>query len=148
MMLRTTLSFLFAILLVGQAVAATPEEKVTLAVETFYKSYLKDVNDFIDRTDRSKKQPSGPETWKPFLTKNCYAAYRNVLKTPDLDYDPLLQSNNVPEAFAVKNVRLEGPTAWVSAKYVGYVDTTSPLELRLKEVDGKWLIDAIGDLNR
>jgi len=27
---------------------------------------------------------------------------------------------------------------------VGYVDTTPPLELR----DGKWLIDAIGDLNK
>jgi hypothetical protein len=148
MMLRTTLSFLFVILLAGQALAATPEEQVTQAVETFYKAYLKDVNDFIERTDRSKKDPAGPETWKPYLTKKCYAAYQKVLKTPDLDYDPLLQSNNVPEAFAVRKVRLDGATAWAFAKYVGYIETTPPLELRLKEVDGKWLIDAIGTLNK
>lgn len=148
MIFRTTLSFLFVILLAGHTLAATAEEQVTQAVEGFYKTYLKEVNDFIERTDRSKKDPAGPETWRPYLTKKCYAAYQKVLKTPDLDYDPLLQSNNVPEAFAVKKVRLDGETAWVSAKYVGYVDTTPPLELRLKKVDGKWLVDAIGELNK
>lgn len=147
-MLRATLTLLFAILLAGHALAAAANEQVVLAVESFYKPYLKSVNDFIERTDRSKKGPAGPETWKPYLTKNCYAAYRKVLKQKDLDYDPLLQSNNVPEAFAVKKVQVEGETAWVSAKYVGYVDTTPLLELRLKSVDGKWLIDAIGELNK
>jgi len=147
-MLRATLTFLFAILLAGHALAAASNEQVIHAVENFYKPYLKDVNDFIERTDRSKKEPDGPETWKPYLTQNCYAAYRKVLKQKDLDYDPLLQSNNVPEAFAVKKVKVEGETAWVWAKYVGYVDTTPLLELRLKRVDGKWLIDAIGELNK
>jgi hypothetical protein len=148
MILRTALSFLFAILLGGQVLAATPEEQVTQAVDTFFTAYLKDVNGFIERTDRSKGKPAGPEAWKPYLTKKCYAAYLKVLKIPDLDYDPLLQSNNVPDAFEVKKVRVEGDTAWASAKYVGYVETTPLLELRLKEEKGKWLIDAIRDLNK
>lgn len=148
MIFRTTLSFLFVILLAGHTLAAASNELVIHAVESFYKPYLKDVNAFIERTDRSKKGPAGPETWKPYLTKNCYAAYRKVLKQKDLDYDPLLQSNNVPEALAIQKVRFEDGTALVSAKYVGYVDTAPLLELRLVKVDGKWLIDAIGELNK
>lgn len=45
--------------------------------------------------------------------------------------------NNIPDAFAVKKVRLDGDTAYASAKYVGYADVTPLLELRPKEIDGK-----------
>jgi len=148
MLLRSALSMVFVIFLGGQLLAVMPDEQATQAVESFYKAYLKDVNDFIERPDRAKNQPAGPEKWRPYLTKKCYAAYLKLHKNPELDYDPLLQSNNVPDAFAVTNVRMDHDTAYVSAKYVGYVDTTPPLQLRLKQVDGKWLIDAVGDLNR
>jgi hypothetical protein len=145
-LLRSVLAMVGVIALGGPIFAASPDAQVTQAVEGFYTAYLKERNAFLE--GRAKKESAGPEKWQPHLTKNCYAAYLRLRKNPELDYDPLLQSNNVPEGFAVQKVRVDDDTAYVSAKYVGYVDTTPLLDLRLKRVDGQWLIDAIGGLNK
>lgn len=159
MLTRLTLLLLLSTLGIATAGEASLDA-AKQTVETFYRQYLADTNAFIERTDR-KTKPTPDIHWKPWFTKECWAAYQKVKKTPDLDYDPILQSNDVPTALKVEKIRAinpadeitksgkpQEPAALARLKYIGYVESTPLLEVRLKQHDGQWLIDAIGDLNK
>jgi len=130
---------------VTRAAESFDEKSANNAVVNFYVVYLTKVNDSFEQ--RTGGVPP-PKTWAIYFTNRLFTAYLKVLKTPDLDYDPILQSNNVPDGMTPIKTRVKGDTAWVSAKYAGYIKTTKPLELRLKKYDDRWLLDAIGPLNR
>lgn len=146
---RKTYFFLLAVLfsLSGAIAGIQDEDEVKKAVAAFYTPYIHDVLAFIDKESRVEPRDEMAK-WSPHFTPELLKAYKKILKIPDLDYDPLLQSNNVPDAFEVKKVKIDGMTAHASLRYVGYIDTTPPLEVRLKQKDGKWLIDAIGAMNK
>lgn len=58
-LLPSVFSLVIVILCCGQVLGVTPDAQVTQAVEGFYKSYLKNVNDFIEGSDRSKTALAG-----------------------------------------------------------------------------------------
>lgn len=129
--------------------AGTEEEAVTQTVEGFYKVYIADVNVFMNAPAGKRPKQGKPAAfkWSRSFTKEFLRAYRKVSADPGLDYDPILQSNNVPDALKAKRVRVESAIAYADLEYVGYAPETPLLEVRLKKQNGKWLIDGLGSLN-
>lgn len=127
------------------------ERLIKQAVESFYKSYIADVSAYLDSpTARTRHvDPSSfVLTRSRYFTKEFLQVYKKLVKDPDLDHDPIVQSNDIPNELRTTQVRLKGSTAYVYMEYVGYPSDTPLLEVRLKKRNGKWLIDAIGDINK
>lgn len=128
----------------------TPDEdKAKATVENFYRTYIAQVNAFIDRPadQRSKETKPRELDLSRYFTKELLRTYKKLRADPDLDYDPILQSNNVPDALKVRTSRVEGSAATIALEYVGYTPQTPLLDVRLKKQNGKWLLDGIGNLN-
>lgn len=120
------------------------------SVESFYKAYIAEVKAFTDRPrEPARKDPKMPaDKWDGHFTKAFRKVYRKMSADPDLDYDLLLQSNNVPDELKSRRIRMEGAFAYISLEYVGYIPETPLLEVRLKKEHGVWLIDAVGNVNK
>ncbi len=120
--------------------------RIKQMLEGFYKSYISDNN--LPESKRPKDPKAPVLKHSQLFTKEFLLAYRKFMSRSDIDHDPIVQSNDVPEKFIVKEVRLDGSTAYARLEYVGYPADTPLLEVRLKEQNGTWLIDAIGDFNK
>lgn len=140
--LSTQLHLSFAL---AQGVEAD-KVRIKLMLEGFYKSYISDNN--LPESKRPKDPKAPVLKHSQLFTKEFLLAYRKFMSRSDIDHDPIVQSNDVPEKFIVKEVRFDGSTAFARLEYVGYPDDTPLLEVRLREQNGTWLIDAIGDLNK
>ena len=63
-----------------------------------------------------------------------------------LDSDPVVGGNDCPDSYTVKSAKADGDAAAVVL--IGPKDFPAQVKVRMLKVDGKWLVDACGDMLR
>ena len=132
--------------------AATPYEEVTKVAESFYAQYYKE-SLHKPAKGNSDKAIIQWVSAKPQLTDSFKKAFRKTVldarkADPEmgLDSDPILNAQDFPDkGYRAKDVQVNGDKATVVMEGIAAPDFK--ISLTLVNVDNKWKINSIGDIN-
>jgi len=146
--MRTLIAILIlATALAGNAADTRSEaDKAGSIAETFINGYVK--------ASRARNWDS--VKWvavSPLATKNFKRTLEKMIsdgfkKDPEvgLDSDPVVGGNDCPDSYSIKSAKAAGDAAAVVL--IGPKDFPVQLKVRMLKVEGKWLVDACGDMLR
>ena len=127
----------------GMSLRSFPYNGPKNAVDHFYTAYIRHASAHPSAASRSTFVRARHAAFTPEFLK----AYDASLKNSPQDYDPILQSNHLPSALKATNTDITNKIAHVFLHDPELIDDKPTLDVRLQRQGGKWLIDAIGDLN-
>ena len=139
--------FMLATTLAGNAADTNGEaDKAASVAVTFINGY---VNASRARNwDRIKwvaASPLATNNFKRTLKKMISDGFK---RDPEvgLDSDPVVGGNDCPDSYTVKSAKADGDAAAVVL--IGPKDFPAQVKVRMLKVEGKWLVDACGDMLR
>lgn len=143
---------LFAILMLATTLAGNAADtkgeadKAGSVAQTFINGYVKASH--ARNWDRIKwvaASPLATNNFKRTLKKMISDGFK---RDPEvgLDSDPVVGGNDCPDSYTVKSAKADGDAAAVVL--IGPKDFPAQVKVRMLKVDGKWLVDACGDMLR
>ena len=124
----------------------TEADQAGTVAKTFLNGYVK----------ASMSRSWDSEKWvasSPLVTMNFRRTLKKMIsdgfkQNPEvgLDGDPVIAGNDCPDSFTIKSASADGKTA--SVILIGPKDYPRQIKVRLVNSDGKWLVDACGDMLR
>ncbi len=143
---------LFAILMLATALAGNAADtkgeadKAASVAVTFINGYVKAsrARDW-DSVKWVAASPLATNNFKRTLKKMISDGFK---RDPEvgLDSDPVVGGNDCPDSYSVKSAKADGDAAAVVL--IGPKDFPAQLKVRMLKVEGKWLVDACGDMLR
>lgn len=138
---------MLATTLAGTAAETKSEaDKAGSAAGAFINGYVKASGDRNwDSVKWVAASPLATENFKRTLKKMISDGFK---RDPEvgLDSDPVVGGNDCPDSYSVKSAKADGDVAAVVL--IGPKDFPALLRVRMLKVEGKWLVDACGDMLR